>query len=112
MPIPIAAAGGTIVGWIVAGIASSVVGTITKVLITLGIGYVSYTGISALIDLNYDQIMSLIHTLPPNTVALLGVLKVGVCLKIWFSAFAMKVTLWGINGDTLTKMRVLPGASS
>ncbi|WP_382160377.1 DUF2523 domain-containing protein [Hydrogenophaga sp. ANAO-22] len=111
MALPIAAAG-TIVGWIVAGIASSVVGTIVKTLITLGVGYVTYTGLSALLDLNYDQIMTLINTLPPTTVSILGVLKVGVCLKIWFSAFAMKVALWGINNDSLTKMRVTAGTGT
>lgn len=109
--LPIAAAG-SIVGWIVAGIASSVVGTIVKALITLGVGYVTYTGISSLLDMNYDQVMSLISTMPPITVQLLGVLKVGVCLKIWFSALAMKVALWGINGNTLTKMRVTAGTGS
>lgn len=112
MAIPLLAAGGTLMGWIAAGIASSVVGVVIKTLITLGVGYVTYTGISALVDLTSTQVFTRINALPPNTVALLGVLNVGVCLKIWFSALAMKVTLWGINNDSLTKMRVTAGTGS
>lgn len=109
MALPLAAG---LAGWIVAGLASGVGQIVAKTLVSLGIGYATYTGVEALVDLNQSQIMALINTLPPNTVALLGVLKVGVCLNIWFSAMAIKLTLWGMNSDMITRMRVIPGAGS
>lgn len=103
MALPLAAG---LAGFLVAGLASGVSQIVAKTLLSLGVGYVTYIGVAALVDLNQSQIMTLLGTLPPNAVALLGVLKVGVCLNIWFSALAMKVALWGMNSDTLTKMRV------
>lgn len=109
MALPLAAG---LAGFIVAGLASGVGQIVAKTLITLGIGYVTYTGMEALVALNQSQIFTLLNTLPANSVALLGVLKVGVCINIMFSAFVMKITLWGINSDMLTKMRVVPGAGA
>lgn len=109
MALPVAAG---LVGWIVAGLASGIGQIVSKALISLGVGYVTYTGMNALVDMNQSQIMTLINALPPTTVALLGVLKVGVCLNIWFSAFVIKLTLWGLSSDSISRMRVLPGAGS
>ncbi len=109
MALPLAAG---LAGWIVAGLASGVGQIVAKTLVSLGIGYATYTGMNALVDLNQSQILQLLNTLPPTTVALLGVLKVGVCLNIWFSAFVIKMTLWGLNNDTITRMRVVPGGGS
>jgi hypothetical protein len=109
MALPLAAG---LAGWIVAGLASGVGQIVAKTLVSLGIGYASYTGMNALVDMNQAQILALLNTLPPTTVQLIGVLKVGVCLNIWFSAFLIKLTLWGMNSDTITRMRVLPGGTS
>ncbi len=109
MALPLAAG---LAGFIVAGLASGVGQIVAKTLVTLGLGYVSYTGFEALVDLNQSQIMHLLSGLPPTTVALLGVLKVGVCLNIWFSALVIKMTFWGLNNDTISRMRVVPGAGS
>ena len=109
MALPLAAG---LAGWIVAGLASGVGQIVAKTLVSLGIGYVTYTGMNALVDMNQAQIMTLLNTLPPTTVQLLGVLKVGVCLNIWFSAFVIKLTLWGLNNDSFSRMRVVPGGGS
>lgn len=109
MALPLAAG---LAGWIVAGLASGVGQIVAKTMVTLGLGYVTYSGMEALVDLNKDQIIQLLAALPPTTVALLGVLKVGVCLNIWFSALIIKMTFWGLNNDTISRMRVLPGAGS
>jgi hypothetical protein len=97
---------------IVAGLFSGAAQIVFKVLASLGLGFVTYVGMEALVDLNYDQVMALMNALPPNTRALLGVLKVGVCLNIFFSALVMRMTLWGLNNDMLSRMRVVPGVGS
>lgn len=97
---------------IVAGLFSAAFQVVFKVLAALGIGYVTYVGMEALVDLNHAQIMALLNTLPPTTVALLGVLKVGVCINIWFSAMVMRMTLWGMSNDMFSRMRVVPGVGT
>lgn len=109
MAIPVI---GTIGAALVAGFFSGVFQFVFKTLTALGIGYVTYVGMEALVDLNHAQIMALINTLPPNTVALLGVLKVGVCLNIWFSAFVMRASLWGMSDNMFSRMRVVPGVGT
>jgi hypothetical protein len=108
MALPIAAG---LAGFILAGLASGVGQIVAKTLISLGVGYITYTGMQALLDLNSGQIFTLLGTLPPVTIQILGVLKVGTCINIWFSALAMKVSLMGFNSDAMTKMRVV-GAGS
>jgi hypothetical protein len=103
MALPLAAG---IAGWIVAGLASGVGQIVAKTLVTLGIGYVSYTGLDALITLNEGQILTLLQTLPPTAVQLLGVLKVGTCLRIVFSALMMRATLFGLNEGVIKRMQV------
>ena len=103
MPLPIAAG---LAGWIVAGLASGVGQIVAKTLVTLGVGYVTYTGLDALIDLNEGQIITLIQTLPPTAQQLLGVLKVGTCIRIVFSALVMRATLFGMNEGVIKRMQV------
>lgn len=103
MALPIAAG---LAGWIVAGLASGVGQIVAKTLVTLGIGYVSYTGLDALITLNEGQILTLLQSLPPTAVQLLGVLKVGTCLRIVFSALMMRATLFGLNEGVIKRMQV------
>jgi len=85
---------------------------VAKVLLSLGIGYVSYTGLNALVTMNEGQVLALLSTLPPVAVQMIGVLKLGTCVKIMFSAMLMRIVLVGVNNDTLTKMRVTGGGAS
>lgn len=103
MALPVAAG---LVGWIVAGLASGIGQIIAKGLISLGIGYVSYTGISLLVESNEQQILTLMQQLPPVAVQLIGVLKVGTCVRIVFSAMIMRATLFGLNNDQIKRMQV------
>ena len=103
MPIPFVAGLG---GFIVAGLASGVGQIVAKTLVSLGVGYVTYSGLSGLIDMNEAQILTLIQTLPPTAVQLLGVLKVGTCLRIIFSALVIRATLFGLNEGVIKRMQV------
>lgn len=103
MALPIAAG---LAGWIVAGLASGVGQIVAKALVTLGVGYVTYTGLEALIELNEGQIIALLQTLPVTAQQLIGVLKVGTCVRIIFSALVMRATLFGMNEGVIKRMQV------
>lgn len=77
---------------------------VANVLLSLGIGFVSYTGINTMVDLAKNQIFNAISGLSPWAVQLVGILKLGTCLNIIFSAIAARLLLAGITNGTFTKM--------
>lgn len=98
MPVFIAA--------LVGALASSAGQIVIKVLLALGIGYISFQGFDFLVESTKNDVMASLGSLSPLTVQLLGVLKVGVCINIMFSAVVIRLTLNGaLNG--IKKLRVL-----
>jgi hypothetical protein len=81
--------------------ASSIAG---RVLIALGVGYVSYTGITALLDWIKAQVVSHLVGAPATIVAIMGLLKIDVAVSIIFSALAARLVLQGLTSDKLTRM--------
>jgi hypothetical protein len=106
MPFPAILAGGVATA-IVAGLASGAVQIVLKVLFSLGFGYLTFTGADLLVTQNEDQVLQLLAGLSPNTVAILGVLKVGTCVKIMASALVMRLTLFGLNEGVIKRMKVV-----
>lgn len=96
MPIFIAAIGGMLIE-----VAGSLVG---RVLIALGIGVVTYTGISAALDGLKSQALGSFSFLPAEMLSIIGFMKVGVCISIITSAITARLVLNGLTGDTFKKM--------
>lgn len=111
MALPAVLAGG-IATAIVAGLASGAMQIVLKVLVGLGFGYMTFQGVDLLVTQNKGQILALMNTLPPLAVQLMGVLKVGTCINIMFSAMVMKLTIFGLNEGVIKRMVVTPGAGT
>jgi len=80
-------------------------GTIVgKVLVSLGIGYVSYSGIDLAFSFARSTFLSGLSGLPADAVALAGALKIGVCISMLLSALTVRATLGGLTSGTLTRM--------
>lgn len=86
------------------GLVSAAGSFIGRALIALGIGYVSYTGISALLGWIKGQVISHLVGAPANVVAIMGLLKIDVAVSIIFSAFAARLVLQGLTSDKVTRM--------
>ena len=84
-------------------VAGSIVG---RVLIALSIGYVSYSGLSALLDALRGQVIGYLTGAPAQVVAIMGLLKVDVALSVIFSAYAARLILAGLTSDKITRMVV------
>jgi hypothetical protein len=86
------------------GALASAAATITgRVLIALGIGYVSYTGIDyVLTGLKADAIANL-NSVPLLAIAVMHTMKVDVCISILFSAMAAKLVISGLTSGAVTK---------
>lgn len=68
-----------------------------QILLALGVATGTTTGVSTLIDFARDYLLSSINGLPPTTVHLLGLLKVGVCISMIFGAISARLFLKGLQ---------------
>lgn len=82
-------------------VAGSIVG---RVLLSLGIGYVSYKGISVLLTSLKSQAISSLTSIPPEMLQIVGLAKLDICLNILFSALAARLVIMGLTSDTFTRM--------
>lgn len=95
MPVFIAAIGGMLIN-----IVGSLVG---RVLVALGIGVVTFTGVNAALDELKVQAVQSFSALPPEVVGMLGMMKVGVAISIVTSAIAARLLLDGLTSDTFKR---------
>ena len=97
MALPVIAA--SVIGGLI-----SVTGTIVgRVLVALGVGVVTYTGVQAGIDSLLANLDSAIAGVPADILGLLGFMRVGEALNIIISAMSARMLLNGLQGDTIKK---------
>lgn len=89
-----------LLGWLIE-IAGTLVG---KVLLSLGISYLSYKGLDLMITAGKAQFMQNASALGPTVVGLLGVMKIDVAVNMLCSALIGRLTLSGLTGGSLKKM--------
>lgn len=93
-----------IVAWIIQGLAAGTAHMVWKALGALGIGFVTFTGVGALLDGAEAKIFQIMGTMGPQAMALYGVLQIGTCIKIVFAALAMRATIFGMTDGNIRKM--------
>jgi len=95
MPVFVAAIGGMLI---------NLVGTLAgRVLIALGIGVVTYTGLSTSLDWLKGQALAAFGGMPAEAVQLAAFLQVGTCISIVTSAIAARALINGISGDSFKR---------
>ena len=95
MPVFVAAIGGMLI---------NLVGTLVgRVLVALGIAAITYTGMNASLDVLKNSALSSMMSLPPEVLAIMGLMKVGVCISIITSATAARLLLNGVTGGTFKR---------
>lgn len=75
-----------------------------RVLLALGISYLTYQGIDLLISSIQTQAFALIQGLPSEFIGLIGLTKIGEALSILVSATTAKYTMQGLTNGSITKM--------
>lgn len=88
---------------ILGGLLSLTASFVGRVLVSLGIAAVTYTGLSASLDFLRDQAIAAAFSLPPEVVGMLSVMKVGTCISIITSAMAARLVINGMSGDSFKK---------
>jgi len=81
------------------GLASVMGSLVGRVLIALGIGFVTYTGISTGMDAVKVSVVSSVQGLPSDAVGLIGFLWIDKGLTVIFSSVAVSLAMRGIGGS-------------
>jgi len=76
-----------------------------RILVSLGIGYLTFTGVDTSIGWAKASFLTNVSALPATAVGIMGLLHVGKCVSILLSAVTMRITLGGTAG-TIKKMVV------
>jgi hypothetical protein len=98
MALPIIAA--ALVGGLIQA-AGSMVG---RAMIAIGVGFVTYTGISVLLDSLKANVITYLSSGPVELLAIMSALKVDSAMNIIFSAIAARLVLKGLTSGTLKRM--------
>ena len=96
MPVFIAA--------LIGGLVSAAGSLVGRILISLGVSYVSYKGLDVFFSGIQTAIQSNISGLPSGVVGLMGILKIGTSINIIFSAIVVRLTLGGLTSGAVKKM--------
>jgi hypothetical protein len=95
-----------VIAWILGGLVQ-VAGTIVgKVLLSMGIGFVAYSGVDASFEWATAQFTSGMSGMPAIGLQIAGLLKVGVCVSMLVSALTVRLVMSGLTGGTLKAMVV------
>jgi len=81
----------------------SIIGpSVKKILVAVGIGFVTYTGFDAAMDTMKDYVYARIGQAPASVVQILGVLEVDKAINVIFSAIAFRAVLAGFRAGKKT----------
>ena len=89
---------------LIGGLVSAAGSLVGRILIALGVSYVSYKGLDVLFSGIQAAIQSNISGLPSGVIGLMGILKIGTSINIIFSAIVVRLTLGGLTSGAVKKM--------
>ena len=96
-------------GWLISALASAFGGAILNIvgslvgrlLVSLGIGVASYTGLTATMTWLKSGVSTAASGLNANVLGILSLMQVGSCISMVFSAMMIRFTLQGMQSDTI-----------
>lgn len=86
------------------GLATAAGSIVGRVLIALGIGYVTYSGLSVLIGWIKTEIFIHLMGINATVLGIVGALQVDVAINILFSAIAARFVVAGVASGSITRM--------
>jgi hypothetical protein len=89
---------------LVGGLITAAGTLVGRVLISLGIGYVAYSGIDTMLESAKADVFARIAGQGSTVVQLAGVLQIGTCINIICSAYLARLLVSGLTNGKLTSM--------
>lgn len=90
-------------GWLLGGLLGLMPSIIGQALIALGIGVVTYTGVSSSLGWLKSFAVSYFQMMPASVLGILALMKVGMCISMMSSAIAIRMGLNGLSSDTVKR---------
>lgn len=88
------------------GLVSALGSVIGRILISLGIGFVTYQGFNVLLGFIKTRITTEISTLDPLILQIFSTLQVDTAVNILFSAYAVRLVIQGVTGGSVTRTKL------
>lgn len=85
------------------GLLNIVASLVGRVLVSLGVGLVTYSGFSATLGWLKSQAIANLQATGADVVGMLSVMQVGTSINIIFSAMVVRLLFQGLQGDTVKK---------
>jgi len=89
---------------LIGGLAQAMSGLVGRVLLSLGLGYVIYSGVDVALATIKTEIFQSLLAVHPDVLSMLGAMKVGNAINIVFSAYAARMTLNGLTGGNIKRL--------
>ncbi|MDP1872529.1 MAG: DUF2523 family protein [Gallionella sp.] len=93
---------GVVIGWLVGAIGLTLANWVGRVLVALGISYITFSGVDLLFSSLKTEIWSLLGGAGQLS-GVIGLSRIGESVNIVFSALIAKMSLSGMTGGKLTK---------
>jgi len=77
---------------------------VAKVLVSLGIGYVAYTGLDTAITWAKAEFLSGMAGLPAYAIGMASTMKIGVCVSMLLSALTARLVFAGMTSGAMKRM--------
>lgn len=89
--------------WLIGGLAVMLERLVPRILFALGVGFVTYAGVDAALDLLMDNVIARLGELPATVISVLSLCKVDAGLTLVFSSYLAVVALRTTQG-ALTRL--------
>jgi hypothetical protein len=89
---------------LIGGLAQAATSLVGRVLIALGIGYVTYAGLDVLLDFIKTRVFQELLSVDPTIIGIMAVLNVDRAINVVLSAIAARLLLNGLTSGSITRM--------
>jgi hypothetical protein len=95
---------------LIGGLVSAAGSFVGSALISLGISAITFYGVKTLVDNVKAHVFSYLQAGAgvEGFMSFIGVLQVGTCINILFSAYVVRLTLRGLRGDAIKRFSATP----
>jgi hypothetical protein len=98
----------SLISMLIGAIAYALSNYVGRILVALGISYVTYSGVDLLLGSIKSQTIALFSSVPPQMLVAIHLSRIGESINILFSAIAAKYALQGLTSGTITKQVIKP----
>ena len=95
-----------LIAMLIGGLVSALGSVIGRIIISLGIGFVTYQGFNVLLGFIKSRINTEISSLDPLIVQIFSTFQIDTAINILFSAYAVRLVIQGVTGGSATRIKL------